>query len=58
MAGADTITLAGSTYQLSIAGSGEDGAATGDLDITDDLMIAGARSAVIDGGALDRIFDV
>ena len=60
LAGADTITLPAGTYTLSIAGAGEDAAATGDLDVTDDLTISGAGAAttIIDGGALDRVFDV
>jgi CSLREA domain-containing protein len=37
--GADTITLPSGTYALSIPGHDEDAAATGDLDITDDLTI-------------------
>ena len=48
------------TYTLTIAGTGEDAAATGDLDITDDLTITGAGSGltIIDGNSLDRVFDV
>jgi hypothetical protein len=39
---------------LTLAGAGEDFAATGDLDITDSVTIigAGAGSTVIDGGGL------
>jgi hypothetical protein len=56
--GADTITLPAGTYTLTIAGTGEDAAAKGDLDITGDLTIAGAGAAttVIDGGGLDNVF--
>ena len=60
-AGADTITFAsGGTYSLTIAGTGEDAAATGDLDITDDLTIigAGTGSTIIDANSLDRVFQV
>ncbi len=69
--GADTITLPAGTYTLVIAGMGEDASATGDLDITDQLIIAGqtAVSTVIQGGVLapariagtgpiDRVFHV
>jgi len=58
--GADTITLPADTYTLTIPGIGESAAATGDLDITDDLTIngAGAASTVIDGGAIDRVFTI
>jgi hypothetical protein len=39
--GADTIVVPADTYTLTIAGTGEDAAATGDLDITDDLTVTG-----------------
>jgi uncharacterized protein DUF4347/Big-like domain-containing protein/low-density lipoprotein receptor class B len=60
-AGTDTITFTGSgTYLLTIGGTAENAAATGDLDITDDLIIIGngAKNTIIDGGGLDRVFDV
>jgi CSLREA domain-containing protein len=59
-AGADVVTLPAGTYTLSIAGVNEDFAATGDLDIRDDLTIngAGAGTTVVDGGAIDRVFHV
>jgi hypothetical protein len=58
--GADTIMLPANTYTLTITGRGEDVAATGDLDITGDVTIvgAGAPTTIIDGGGIDRIFDV
>jgi len=58
--GADIINIPAGTYTLTIAGTGEEAAATGDLDITDDLTITGAGAAgtIIDGGVLDRVFDV
>ena len=58
--GADTITLPAGAYTLTTPGAGENAAATGDLDITDDLTIngAGAATTIIDGGSLDRAFDV
>jgi CSLREA domain-containing protein len=60
LVGADTITLPTGTYTISIAGTGEDAAETGDLDISDDLTIngAGADTTIIDGGGLDRVFQV
>lgn len=60
LAGADTINLPAGTYNLAIAGADEDIAATGDLDITDDLTINGAGPAttIVDGGGLDRVFDI
>jgi hypothetical protein len=59
-AGADTITLPSGTHQLAIAGAGEDLAATGDLDVLDDVTIIGAGQAVtiIDAAGLDRVFHV
>jgi uncharacterized repeat protein (TIGR01451 family)/CSLREA domain-containing protein len=58
--GADTIILPAGVYTLTIAGANEDAAATGDLDITDNLTIMGAGSGItiIDGNGLDRIFDI
>jgi CSLREA domain-containing protein len=58
--GADTILLGPGTYTLTRAGADEEAAATGDLDVTDDLAVvgAGASSTVIDGGGIDRIFDI
>lgn len=60
LAGADVITLPAGTYTIAIGGSGENAAATGDLDITGDLTIngAGAAAAIIDGDSLDRVLDV
>src|SRR5437762_3247284 len=58
-AGADIITLPSNAnpYTLTIAGAGENLAATGDLDISGDLTINGGGSAttIVDGGALDRV---
>jgi predicted outer membrane repeat protein len=45
-------------YVLSIVGTGEDLSMTGDLDITDDVVIEGARGVVIDAGRIDRVFDI
>ncbi|MBZ5589853.1 MAG: Ig-like domain-containing protein [Acidobacteriia bacterium] len=58
--GADTIVLPAGTYTLALPGAGEDGGLTGDLDVLDPLTItgAGSGSTIIDGGALDRVFDV
>ena len=59
-AGADAIAVPAGTYLITIVGSGEDAAATGDLDITDDLTLtgAGAASTIIDGGANDRVLHI
>ena len=60
-AGPDRITLPAGTYRLKLRGADEELAATGDLDIRDDVMIvgAGAATTIIDGGrAKDRVFQV
>nr|WP_143543835.1 choice-of-anchor Q domain-containing protein [Rhodopirellula sp. MGV] len=57
----DTISLPAGTLTLSITGSGEDAAATGDLDITEDnaLTIIGTATTTIDASGLnDRVFDI
>lgn len=58
--GPDQIILPAGTYTLTIAGINEDLAASGDLDITDDLVLsgAGADETLIDGNALDRVLDL
>lgn len=61
--GADTIQLAAGTYTLTVAGSGEELSATGDLDVRANLTVTGRgpTSTIIDGawaGTPDRIFDV
>lgn len=58
--GADTIQLSEGRYVLSLAGSNEDASVTGDLDVTDDLVVIGqgADVTVIDAGQLDRIFEI
>ncbi|MGI8425866.1 MAG: choice-of-anchor Q domain-containing protein [Actinomycetota bacterium] len=58
LGGPDTIIVPGGIYLLSIAGTGENASAQGDLDIIGDLAIkgGGAHITVIDGGDLDRVF--
>ena len=58
--GADTISLLAATYVLTITGTNEDAAATGDLDLTADVTIdgAGAGSTMVDGNAIDRVFHI
>ena len=59
-AGENTIVLPAGTYRLTLAGSRENLAATGDLDVTGTLTILGASDGrtVIDAASLDRVFDV
>lgn len=59
----DTISLSDGVYTLTRAGANEDAAATGDLDITYNsggVSIYGSSlgKVIIDGGMLDRVFDV
>jgi len=69
-AGVDEILLPAGTYTLSLAGRGEDAAATGDLDITDvdttgnslvitgEVDLNGTPATIIDAGGIDRVFDI
>ncbi len=59
----DTISVPEGVYTLTLTGSEEDAAATGDLDITSDLSIvgAGAGKTVVDGATLadpDRLVHI
>ncbi|MEW5985553.1 MAG: choice-of-anchor Q domain-containing protein [Chloroflexota bacterium] len=61
--GNDTIVLPAGDYTITMPGTGEDAAVTGDLDITGDLAIQGAglRRTVVTGNSIqvaDRVFDV
>jgi uncharacterized repeat protein (TIGR01451 family)/CSLREA domain-containing protein len=58
--GVDTIVLPEGTFTLTVAGIGEDAAATGDLDITESVNINGTGqfSTTIDGNDLDRVIHV
>ncbi len=55
--GADTIIMPAGTFTLTLAGANEDAALTGDLDITDTLVIsgAGASQTIIDANGIDRV---
>jgi hypothetical protein len=68
----DTITVPAGTYTLTMAGTGEEAAATGDLDLTQSVIIqgAGAATTIIQAGTtspvppstcptcIDRVFQV
>ena len=60
--GSDTINLPAGTYALAIAGADEDANATGDFDFTDaaatSIIGAGERTTILDGGGIDRLFDI
>jgi CSLREA domain-containing protein len=55
-----SINVPSGQYILSLGGRGEDSASGGDLDINKAITIqgSGASMTIIDGGALDRVFDV
>lgn len=56
---AETIVLPAGTYLLTLYGSGEDAAATGDLDITAAVVISGGGLATVSAAGLgDRVFQV
>lgn len=58
--GREEIHLPAGVFALGIAGAGEDAAASGDLDLTDAVVIEGAGrgDTRVDGNGLDRVFDV
>ncbi len=60
LTGDDAIDLGSGDFALTIAGTQENLAASGDLDVTAPLTLtgAGANATFIDGNALDRVFDV
>jgi len=58
--GDDMIILPEGRYVLRLAGAGEDGNLTGDLDLRSNVTLIGAGSdlTIIDGGGIDRVLDV
>jgi CSLREA domain-containing protein len=58
--GDSLINLPTGMYLLSIVGVNEDLAATGDLDISDNLTLvgSGAATTIIDGGSIDRVIHI
>lgn len=58
--GQQTIALGAGEHLTQIDGADEDAAATGDLDVTDDLVIegSGATTTTVQASTADRIFDV
>jgi CSLREA domain-containing protein len=57
--GVQTINILAGKYLLTLAGVGEDGSKTGDLDITSETSLIGADASttIIDANGLDRVFD-
>lgn len=60
LGGVNTITLPAGVYALTIPGTNEDYATTGDLDIRCNLTISGigADVTIVNGNQLDRVFEV
>ena len=58
LAGPDDVTVPAGIYTLTITGTHEDGATTGDLDIASDVDITGAGlgQTIVDGNGTDRVF--
>ena len=56
----DEIVLQVGVYSLTIGGTDEDNAQTGDLDILDDLTVTGttADETIIDANGIDRVFEI
>ncbi|HYG62704.1 MAG TPA: choice-of-anchor Q domain-containing protein [Thermoanaerobaculia bacterium] len=56
----DVILLHSGVYVLGLAGAGEDAAATGDLDIADDLTLLGdgVGTTTVEGAGIDRVFHI
>lgn len=60
LAGAQTIFVPSGSYRLTIPGKQEDASRTGDLDLTDYVIIVGRGETqpIIDAAGLDRVFHV
>jgi len=60
LAGDDAIILPSGTYTLTLAGAGEDAAASGDLDLTSHITLSGAGAAatLINANWADRVLHV
>ena len=58
--GIQDVQLSAGIYELTLAGAGEDAAASGDLDATESIVIsgAGANLSEIDANGLDRVLDL
>ena len=58
--GNDTVVVPAGTYVLTVVGASENASATGDLDLTSNVVIqgAGSGSTFIDGNHTDRVFHI
>jgi len=59
-AGADLINVPAGVYKIALTGTGDDGNASGDFDVTGSVTIrgAGAGMTIIDGQRIERVFDI
>lgn len=56
--GEDVVSIPAGKYTLSLKGAGEDAAATGDLDVTENLTVNGVFNGTVIKGKKDRVLDV
>jgi CSLREA domain-containing protein len=58
--GEDRIAVPGGIYELAVGGSGEQGSAAGDLDLTAPVTIerVGGGRVIVDGKGIDRVFEI
>ncbi len=58
--GTDEITVPAGTYNLTIPGAGEQGDATGDLDVSGPATVrhSGGGSTIVDAKGIDRVFEI
>lgn len=58
--GDDFVAIPAGTYTLSLAGMYEGDSATGDLDITSNIILRGASlsTTIIDANGIDKVFDI
>jgi predicted outer membrane repeat protein len=59
-ASADLINVPAGVFKIALAGTGDDGNASGDFDVTGSVTIRGAGAGVtnIDGQQIERVFDI
>jgi CSLREA domain-containing protein len=58
--GSDVVAVPAGAYELGIPGRGEQGTASGDLDVTAPVLIQhrGIGSSVVDADGIDRVFEI
>lgn len=60
LSGSDLVRLPAGLFELTIAGTGENAAATGDLDVSENLTLQGETETLtlLDAAQLDRVFEI